>query len=91
MVAVGLPIRRVKNPVLEKSQINISCATSNSAFEGLLFCQFDNYIHIYQSNCNPLFLQISLPPSLTKLFFKQASGSRTENFDLALWMVIRTS
>lgn len=42
---------KVKNPILEKSPINISCATSNSAFEGLWFCCFYNYTYIYQSNC----------------------------------------
>lgn len=35
MVAVGFTVRSVKNPILEKSQNNIACATSNSAFEGL--------------------------------------------------------
>lgn len=31
MVAVGCAIRKVKNLILEKSQINIFCAKSNSA------------------------------------------------------------
>lgn len=35
MVAVEFPVRRDKKPFLEKSQINISQATSNSASEGL--------------------------------------------------------
>lgn len=35
MIAVGCAIRKVKNLILEKSQINISCANLTVPFEGL--------------------------------------------------------
>lgn len=49
MVAVEFPVRRDKKPFLEKSQINISRATSNSASEGLWFWCFDNYTYFVRA------------------------------------------
>lgn len=94
--AVGFPIGRVKNPILEKSQMNTSCAASNSVFKGLWFCWFDIYTFVRatviqtSSVSTDSYLYHLVWPSCS-VFFKRASCIRRENLDLAFWMVIRAS